>query len=69
MKSVPYMAIGCNLDEPDLLRKVLESEMEVSKCSFLLVAEVSVTYMDTEKANALISWAKWLGDGQSTLYN
>ena len=61
------MAVGCDLRDLEQLECALSEELELSKCTFLLTAEVSVTYMDVEAADALIAWAVKLKDGEMLL--
>lgn len=58
-----YIAIGCNLYKVDELSDLLGVALPLRKCSILVVAEVSITYMDTEAADALIAFTSQLGDG------
>lgn len=67
LKSETYCQIGCDLRELDALRKVLETLVDLSDCSVLFVAEVSVTYMDTESADNLLRWAKSVGKAEFCL--
>lgn len=63
LRSDKYCQVGCDLRELESLRRCLESFLPLSKCSVLFVAEVSVTYMDTVSADALIQWASTIGQG------
>lgn len=65
LRSDKYCQVGCDLRELETLRKCLESFLPLSECSVLFVAEVSVTYMDTISADALIQWASSMGQGIS----
>ncbi|RPB19569.1 LCM-domain-containing protein [Terfezia boudieri ATCC MYA-4762] len=56
IRSDEYLAIGCNLEQLDWLNALFEKE-GILDCEILFTAEVSVTYMRTEAANALIKWA------------
>ncbi|KAF4982543.1 hypothetical protein FZEAL_1853 [Fusarium zealandicum] len=67
LRSDKYCQIGCDLRELDSLRKCLESFLPLSDCSVLFVAEVSVTYMDTASADALIQWASSIGKAEFCL--
>ena len=64
LRSDKYCQIGCDLRELESLRKCLESFLSLSECSVLFVAEVSVTYLDTVSADALIQWASSIGQGK-----
>jgi len=61
LKSDNYAQIGCDLRQLDALRTALSDIVDISACSFLFVAEVSITYMETDAADALIQWASGLG--------
>lgn len=65
LRSDEYFAIGCDLEQLDWLNALFEKEGFLSS-EILFTAEVSVTYMRTEPANALINWAAGLPKG---LYN
>lgn len=57
LRSEHYLAIGCDLADINRLEMLLSSEIQVSDCLVLCTAEVSITYMDTKAADALIRWA------------
>ncbi len=57
LRSEHYLAIGCDLTDITRLDMLLASEIQVSNYSVLCTAEVSITYMDTNAADALIRWA------------
>lgn len=70
--SEQYCGIGCDLRDVQTLDQALRSLGEVDAALrsiddvlILCVAEVSVTYMDPDAADTLISWAKTLSDGES----
>jgi tRNA wybutosine-synthesizing protein 4 len=65
LRSDKYCQIGCDLRELESLRKCLESFLNLAECSVLFVAEVSITYMDTFSADALIQWASSIGQGKA----
>ncbi|KAF5019760.1 hypothetical protein F66182_8232 [Fusarium sp. NRRL 66182] len=67
LSSDKYCQIGCDLRELETLRECLESFLTLSDCSVLFVAEVSVTYMDTISADALIQWASSIGKAEFCL--
>ncbi|CAJ0550490.1 Ff.00g104200.m01.CDS01 [Fusarium sp. VM40] len=67
LRSDKYCQIGCDLRELETLRKCLESFLPLSECSVLFVAEVSITYMDTASADALIQWASSIGQAEFCL--
>ena len=57
LRSEHYLAIGCDLADINRLDMLLASEVQMSSCLVLCIAEVSITYMDTNAADALIRWA------------
>lgn len=57
LRSKHYLAIGCDLAEITRLNMLLASEVQMSDCLVLCTAEVSITYMDSKAADALIRWA------------
>lgn len=65
VRSMHYIGIGCDLKNLKKLEEALKSEIGTSPSSILCIAEVSLTYMDVESADALISWIPTLGEGQS----
>ncbi|KAI5806734.1 S-adenosyl-L-methionine-dependent methyltransferase [Peziza echinospora] len=66
LRSDEYLAVGCDLEELTWLHKFLETE-GLLDVDILFTAEVSVTYMRTEPANALISWAASLPNARFSL--
>lgn len=67
LKSDKYCQVGCDLRELADLRAVLEGLVDLSNCDVLFVAEVSITYMDTESTDNLIQWAKSVGHAEFCL--
>ena len=63
LRSEHYLAIGCDLADIARLDMLLASEVQMSDCLVLCTAEVSITYMDTKAADALIRWAGLHDDG------
>ncbi|KAJ5897853.1 LCM-domain-containing protein [Penicillium tannophilum] len=60
-----YRAVGCDLKNLKKLDEVLQSNILPSAdCSVLLLAEVSLTYMDVQSANEIIKWASNLTNEQ-----
>jgi len=56
-----YWAVGCDLKNLKKLDEVLQNNILLSAdCSVLLLAEVSLTYMDVQSANEVIKWASKL---------
>ncbi|KAF4490376.1 Leucine carboxyl methyltransferase 2 [Fusarium agapanthi] len=67
LRSDKYCQIGCDLRELESLRNCLESFLSLAECSVLFVAEVSITYMDTFSADALVQWASSIGQAEFCL--
>ena len=63
LRSDSYLAIGCDLNDIGKLDEALQNEFDLANCLVFCIAEVSVTYMDVQAADALIVWAACLGDG------
>ncbi|KAL8915608.1 MAG: hypothetical protein Q9172_006857, partial [Xanthocarpia lactea] len=57
MRSDHYVGVGCDLRDIARLTKALEEELQIGSCLVLCTAEVSITYMDVNAADALITWA------------
>ena len=66
LRSASYYAVGCDLADTNKLDKLLNSLVDLSKCQILCTAEVSITYMDVNSADSLITWAARQDDGMST---
>ncbi|KAJ5636210.1 LCM-domain-containing protein [Penicillium longicatenatum] len=61
INSPRYRAVGCDLKNLKKLNEVLQNNILPSAdCSVLLLAEVSLTYMDVQSANEVIKWASKL---------
>jgi tRNA wybutosine-synthesizing protein 4 len=65
LQSDQYLQLGCDLRNLEHLNQTLKSVVDIDKCLILLTAEVSITYMDVEAADALIEWAGRLPDGKN----
>lgn len=63
LRSDSYLAVGCDLRELDVLRRVLAREIDLSDSVLIFVAEVSITYMDVDAADAVIEWASRFEEG------
>ncbi|PTB61757.1 LCM-domain-containing protein [Trichoderma citrinoviride] len=61
LRSTKYCQLGCDLRQLDRLRTLLGSIVSLPECAILFVAEVSITYMDTHSADALIEWGSTVG--------
>ncbi|CAL8578501.1 tRNA methyltransferase ppm2, variant 3 [Xanthoria parietina] len=57
IRSNRYVGVGCDLRDIARLSKALEEELQIGNCLVLCSAEVSITYMDVDAADALITWA------------
>jgi tRNA wybutosine-synthesizing protein 4 len=65
INSPRYRAVGCDLKNLKKLDEVLQNNILPSAdCSVLLLAEVSLTYMDVQSANEVIKWASKLTNGE-----
>ncbi|KAL8934106.1 MAG: hypothetical protein Q9211_005402, partial [Gyalolechia sp. 1 TL-2023] len=62
LSSERYMAVGCDLRDTTKLSEILEQRLKITSCLVLCVAEVSVTYMDVDSADALLRWAAQYND-------
>jgi hypothetical protein len=63
-RSDQYLQLGCDLRDLGLLNQTLTSVVDVENCIILFIAEVSITYMNVEAADALIEWAGNFLDGE-----
>ena len=62
IRSRNYAALGCDLVDLGRLERLLANEIDTSNSLILCTAEVSVTYMNVEAADALIQWAAHYDD-------
>ncbi|ROT34949.1 LCM-domain-containing protein [Sodiomyces alkalinus F11] len=69
LRSEKYCQIGCDLRQLDLLRDCLSTLIgsPAAEGSFLFVAEVSITYLETLAADQVIQWAGTLGNANFCL--
>ncbi|OHE92297.1 leucine carboxyl methyltransferase [Colletotrichum orchidophilum] len=67
LKSQKYCQVECDLRQLSVLQSCLEALFDVPKTDFMFVAEVSITYMDTEGANGVIEWAATVGNAEFCL--
>lgn len=63
LRAAHYVAVGCDLKNLKKLDEALKEVLGPSPVSVLCIAEVSLTYMDVQSADALISWFPTLGKG------
>ena len=61
LMSEKYAQVGCDLRDLAALEQALSSICNLKEGRFLFVAEVSITYMETHSADAVIEWASRLG--------
>ncbi|KAH8705111.1 leucine carboxyl methyltransferase family [Talaromyces proteolyticus] len=61
LRASHYVAVGCDLKNLKKLGEGLNEIFGSSPVSILCTAEVSLTYMDIESADALVSWLPTLG--------
>ena len=66
LKSENYAAISCDLKDLERLDRLIRGTFG-SDVSFLVICEVSITYMDHSAANAIVHWAATLGNGKCSL--
>lgn len=64
LRSDRYYQIGCDLRHTMVLEEALASILDLRDCLLMFVAEVSITYMETETADALIQWASSVAPGK-----
>ena len=57
LRSANYHAVGCDLSDATRLDSFVSARIDISQCVLLCIAEVSMTYMKVEAADALIERA------------
>ncbi|KAK4100966.1 LCM-domain-containing protein [Parathielavia hyrcaniae] len=68
LESDRYVQIGCDLRDLATLQAGLAAAVgDFAACEFIFVAEVSITYMETEGADAVIRWASTVGNAEFVL--
>ena len=67
LESEKYYAIGCDLGDVGKLDTLLSEQLDISQCMVLCTAEVSITYMESEPSDRLISWAASHSDSRCLL--
>jgi len=65
LQSEEYVALGCDLRNIKKLDRLVKSVIDVEQCLVLCIAEVSITYMATEAADAVIAWSATLSPGKA----
>ncbi|KAI1433080.1 leucine carboxyl methyltransferase [Xylaria sp. CBS 124048] len=67
LQSDRYAQIGCDLRNTADIENALSRCLNPSDCIFMFVAEVSITYMETQGADGVIEWAGSLGPAEFCL--
>ncbi|ROW12901.1 hypothetical protein VPNG_04763 [Cytospora leucostoma] len=67
LRSDRYFQVGCDLRRTAALEQALASVLDIEQCIFLFVAEVSITYMETDYADTLIQWASTISQSEFCL--
>ncbi|KAI1381419.1 LCM-domain-containing protein [Hypoxylon crocopeplum] len=67
LQSDQYVQIGCDLRQISSIEQALSSVVDIAHCEFMFVAEVSITYMETQGADSVIKWASTLGQAEFCL--
>ncbi|KAK8006148.1 leucine carboxyl methyltransferase 2 [Apiospora marii] len=67
LTSNEYVQIGCDLRQLNRLEDALSKVVNIQECEFIFIAEVSITYMETEAADSVIEWASTLGHAEFCL--
>lgn len=65
LRSKYYHLVGCDLRHLAVLQQALSHVANPEECVFFYIAEVSITYMESHFADALIKWASTLGEGKA----
>ncbi|KAK9246476.1 S-adenosyl-L-methionine-dependent methyltransferase [Lipomyces tetrasporus] len=66
LASSSYYCVGCDLSNLENFEKALEAcGVLQDDCDLLFIAEVSLTYMNTEEADKLVQWASGIARGQA----
>lgn len=65
LRSDSYCQVGCDLRRTAALEQALASIVDLKECLFLFIAEVSITYMETDHADSVIQWASTIGQSKS----
>ncbi|KAF2396660.1 LCM-domain-containing protein [Trichodelitschia bisporula] len=57
LHTAKYIAVGCDLGDISGLNSALKEELALENHAIMFIGEVSITYMEVEKADQLITWA------------
>ena len=60
-----YAIIGCDLRNLKTLERALKTVVDLEQSLVLCVAEVSLAYMATEDADAVLTWSSTLSSGNT----
>ncbi|KAK7747003.1 tRNA methyltransferase ppm2 [Diatrype stigma] len=66
-QSDQYVQVGCDLRALSSIEQSLSTLLSLPDSEFFFVAEVSITYMETEAADSVIKWASSLGQAEFCL--
>lgn len=66
-ESDQYVQIGCDLRQLDRIEQTLATVIDIGASEFMFVAEVSITYMETQAADSVIRWASSLSKAEFCL--
>lgn len=66
LKSQKYCQVGCDLRQLSTLQSCLAQIFDMTSTEFIFVAEVSITYMDTDGADGVIKWASSIENGNAS---
>ncbi|KAH8677272.1 leucine carboxyl methyltransferase [Xylariales sp. PMI_506] len=67
LQSDQYIQLGCDLRDLERIQQSLSTIVNIKDSDFMFVAEVSITYMETQSADAVIKWASSLGQAEFCL--
>ncbi|KAI0441478.1 leucine carboxyl methyltransferase [Xylaria telfairii] len=67
LNSDMYSQIGCDLRNTADIERAFSKCLDPSECIFMFVAEVSITYMETQGADGVIKWASSLSQAEFCL--
>ena len=67
LRSKQYIAVGCDLCQLASLENTLKEAANLRHSPILFIAEVSLTYMNHQDADAMIQWASNIDHGKPFL--